>query len=746
MKRPLAVIGLCALTAQCAALFTDSVLALLFSAILLAAGAGALVLPALRRRPAAAAALLSAGLAMGLTAGAERIWAEPVRALAGQTAQFSGVVLERSVADRRCTLTVRGDLRDASGSLLRANVRLVLSSSTAPSVQLYDTVTIRDVALSAPGRGWELSARGSYMSRRVYLTGAFSAYSLTAQNAPQPPWYAWIAALRARLVFALRAQLPHEPAALAAAMLLNDRSALSGSITDAFRRCGMSAVLVVSGMHLSFLTGALFALLGRLHVPRRVSAAICMPAVFLFVALTGFSGSAMRAGIMLFIGLLGLVIVRTPDSLNSLGASALALMLLRPFAGGDVGVQLSFLATGGLVYVGPKLRRFLRSRLLRDKLRTHFAGALCAAWAGTLIDAFAMSVAATVFTAPLIALQFDELSLVGPFANVLLMLPVQLLIVSAALCAGLGALGWASLARPAAWIAGTMAQLLRRSVFALARLPVLENRRGVLVFAVAFLLLAAGTVKMLGLRRRTCAIVLACSMLLSAVPVVFGVPSRTSTVVTVMRCGSGLAIEAAHDGHSVLMLADGGRSMESEVPAYFNGRAGADVVLLPNESYDPSACWTAAELVRTGSVRQVFCASDFLPDEWRPLQDRCTFFMDYDAGVFISEDFRVEKLDTDSGGWYLIHAGSDRILIPLSAADALDLPPGTHADLLVMASAARHLSCVSARAAVLSASAYGETALALEAADASLQLYSTARSGTMQIEIRPDHTMTVTRK
>lgn len=156
-------------------------------------------------------------------------------------------------------------------------------------------------------------------------------------------------ALRDRLIHAVNGLLPPEQASLLMAMTLGERSGIPRRITEAFTTSGTYHILAISGLNVSLLAGALFFLLKAVRVPLRVSALLSMSLITFYAGLAGGGASVVRAAVMADVYLLGLVLDREADSLNTLALSALGLLLWQPLYLFDVGFQLTFVATGAIV-------------------------------------------------------------------------------------------------------------------------------------------------------------------------------------------------------------------------------------------------------------------------------------------------------------------------------------------------------------------------------------------------------------
>ena len=102
------------------------------------------------------------------------------------------------------------------------------------------------------------------------------------------------------LSFRLREAVGGDEGALAAAMLLGDRSGLPDAAARDFSRAGVSHLLALSGLHLSAVAGAVGWLLTKLRLPKLAKTPLMSVFLLLYLAVVGFPLSAVRAAIMLF--------------------------------------------------------------------------------------------------------------------------------------------------------------------------------------------------------------------------------------------------------------------------------------------------------------------------------------------------------------------------------------------------------------------------------------------------------------
>lgn len=213
---------------------------------------------------------------------------------------------------------------------------------------------------------------------------------------------------------------------LAVGMLTGDTNMMSGLVKNAFKACGLSHTLAVSGLHMNIIVLALYKLLVKISKrTRRVSVLLCIPVAVGYAAFSGFSVSAVRACVMVCIMLSGKLFSRKGDSLNSLGFAALIITLFNPYAVLDWSFMLSFSATLGIVIAMPLINK--ADEIICKKLRQKI---LSAFFTG-ISDAALVSVIATLFTLPVMILLAGTFSLVFLPANLATFAAVPVLMISA---------------------------------------------------------------------------------------------------------------------------------------------------------------------------------------------------------------------------------------------------------------------------------------------------------------------------
>ena len=189
--------------------------------------------------------------------------------------------------------------------------------------------------------------------------------------------------------------------------MLGEREYLSSETRHDFARVGLSHVLALSGMHLAILSFAIEMLLSRLGVMKKPRKIVQIIFVLVYMTLTGFPASVMRAGIMLIISSLLFLLSRRADSITSLFISITVILIAEPYATFDIGLWLSVFATLGILL----FLEFYESVKYQGK--TTFKIRLFR----TLVLPIAISIFAFGGTFLISALTFNSFSLLAPITT-----------------------------------------------------------------------------------------------------------------------------------------------------------------------------------------------------------------------------------------------------------------------------------------------------------------------------------------
>lgn len=256
----------------------------------------------------------------------------------------------------------------------------------------------------------------------------------------------WLSAL-------IRESIPGNNGAFAAAILTGDRSSIDPAQLKDLRASNLAHLLAISGLHMGLLTGFTFGLFryGVAAIPnlalkvnaKKIGAAVAMPVGLAYLVISGASIATQRAYIMALVVLIAVLLDRPAFTLRAVALAALIVLVIAPESVTQVGFQMSFAATIGLVAGFEALRhtKFWRRPVVGWK---KFAK-------GAFSVGFSSAVAGAA-TAPFAAFHFNQFAQYGLLANLLAVPLMGFVVMPAALTALI--LTPIGLAAPLYWIAG----------------------------------------------------------------------------------------------------------------------------------------------------------------------------------------------------------------------------------------------------------------------------------------------------
>jgi competence protein ComEC len=229
-------------------------------------------------------------------------------------------------------------------------------------------------------------------------------------------------------------------AGIAIALITGGRAAIPRDVNQAMQIAGITHILSISGMHMSIVCGLIYFIIRlafavsprlALHYPIKQYAAIfgLISGAF-YLMLADFPIPAIRAYVMIGLIFLGIILFKQADALRSLMLAAVLLLLYNPLNILDVGFQLSFIATYGLIIAYRRISRFnayVRGRGVNLIMRIGVY----------LANIIFSSFVAGMITAPFVLFHFGIFSSYSILGN-MLTLPLISFIVMPALVVGLG--------------------------------------------------------------------------------------------------------------------------------------------------------------------------------------------------------------------------------------------------------------------------------------------------------------------
>lgn len=351
-------------------------------------------------------------------------------------------VYERRSAKRgRVTLRVLSLSRDGK-AMDAVPYRARVTVNGAAAIPPGSAIKLRAVLFPPP----EPVQPGGYDFGRSYFFQGIGAsgYSLSKAEPLTDiavPWdaamSAWLARLRLSIADRIRARLPGQTGAIAAALIVGERAELNEGTLDIMRASGLAHVLSISGLHMTLVAGSLYWLIrwGLALVPalalrfpiRGWAAGAALIFATVYLALSGAAVATQRSYLMIAVIFLAVMLNRPALSLRNVALAGLAILAVMPESLMDASFQMSFAATAALIAGYEAFGRYLRyeGQGVRDALLMQPVLFVAGTLATTLV--------ASLATAPFSAFHFHNAAPFSALGNLLGMPAVSLVVMPMAI-------------------------------------------------------------------------------------------------------------------------------------------------------------------------------------------------------------------------------------------------------------------------------------------------------------------------
>ena len=349
---------------------------------------------------------------------------EGIRGLSGVRSIIEGEVEGIQEKEKGLSLVlVRAQARAGRTRASFRRLSVFLEAGESPQLKIGWRVRLRgELEEAERARNPGTFDFGLYARSRGYCGQVYGEDVRILDNTSEIPYLEGIRILKKRCGEILEQVCDPRDLGVFQAVVLGEQSQMDPQLRDMYQRHGISHLLAVSGQHLTILGGSLYLLLRRMGVRQFGSGLICGLAVISYGILTGSSGSAMRAVVMILCLWLGAFLGRTYDSLSAMGLAAVVLLWQRPYMLFQSGFQLSFGAVWAIAGPGA----WLCQRLGATK-----------GWQKTLIISLSVQLVLT----PMVVWHYFRHPFYGLLLNLLVMPMAAGLIYSGAGAVLLGAFG-----------------------------------------------------------------------------------------------------------------------------------------------------------------------------------------------------------------------------------------------------------------------------------------------------------------
>jgi competence protein ComEC len=221
------------------------------------------------------------------------------------------------------------------------------------------------------------------------------------------------AGFRQKIISLFGSILPQTSSSLMVGIVFGIKEQMNADFVKQLRNVGVMHVIVASGMNVVMVGGFLSSIFSYFF-KRQVALMLSLFGIMFYAVLAGLGPSILRASIMGGLVFLSQIIGRQSFSSYTLFLSAFAMFFVSPTLISDVGFQLSFVATAGLLYIRPlfemgKLKTIMEKSIVGEDVAT--------------------TIAAQVSTLPILLANFGILSFWSVVVNALVLWTVPILMI-----------------------------------------------------------------------------------------------------------------------------------------------------------------------------------------------------------------------------------------------------------------------------------------------------------------------------
>jgi competence protein ComEC len=351
---------------------------------------------------------------------------------------------------------------DTGDGDLPANGLLLARVSNNQTFRYGDILRLRG-SLKTPPENEDFSYR-DYLAAQHIHSYMSSAEVTFLPGRGGSPIYAALYDFKERALANIYRLFPDPESSLMAGILLGVDTGLTQELQQAFKNTGTAHIIAISGFNISIIAGLFVTFFSRFFGPRR-GMLLAVIGIIFYTVLVGGDAAVVRAALMGSLALFAKEVGRRQAALNTLLAVALFMCLWNPLYLWDVGFQLSFFATLGLVLYADPFSQFANRIITK-----YFPTSAAEKFASLFSEFVLLTLAAQVTTIPIMAYHFQRISLVSFLANPFI-LPAQPAVMILGGLAVLLSLVWFPLGQIAAWVTWPFVVYTIRMVEIFDRVP-----------------------------------------------------------------------------------------------------------------------------------------------------------------------------------------------------------------------------------------------------------------------------------
>jgi len=251
---------------------------------------------------------------------------------------------------------------------------------------------------STPDKDYLFDSQSYYKSKNIYLmadnirnTEISSNQKFLIKNI--------LYGYRDSMISGFRLNMDKETSAFLSAMVFGDKSNIDDSSKTMLYRSGIGHIMAISGIHVSICAGLIMLILEKLRINKFVSFGIICTFLAVMTIIVESPMSVIRASVMLVVLYGAKLVARENDPFNSLAIAVLIICISNPFSIHNQGFLLSLSGTYGIGVFAPYMTKNIDSKIIKSILSMFYV---------------------SICVIPLSTMYFDEVSIISPITNIVL--------------------------------------------------------------------------------------------------------------------------------------------------------------------------------------------------------------------------------------------------------------------------------------------------------------------------------------
>lgn len=347
--------------------------------------------------------------------------------------------------DSYTNLRLKATAVDTGDSELPIKDSLILVRVPSNQTFQYGDVLRLRGKLKTPPENEDFSYRDYLAAKNIHAYMTDAEVTVLPGNAGNP-FFAMLYTFKERSLANIYRMYPDPESSLLAGILLGVDTGLTSELQQAFKNTGTAHIIAISGFNISIIAGIFFAFFSKFLGDRR-GAVLAILGIVLYTVLVGADAAVIRAAVMGSLALLAKQVGRRQMALNTLLAAAAGMCLFfNPLYIWDVGFQLSFFATLGLILYATPFSEFANRIIVK-----YFPTSAAEKFAELFSEFVLLTLAAQLTTIPIMAYHFQRISLVSFIANPFILPPQPAVMILGGLSVLLSHV-WLAAGQVVAWI------------------------------------------------------------------------------------------------------------------------------------------------------------------------------------------------------------------------------------------------------------------------------------------------------